>query len=221
MKTNQHRARIFGIFFFLSFVSYGLGNGLIASLLDSPDVLSTVHAGKVQIICGAILIALIHTFSNIGLASAILPVVKPYNTSMAFGYFAAAITTTILLAVGIVFLLLLLPLSDEFIKAGSINTPYFQTIITLCKQGNFFSYQIGMAIWGMGGIALCSLLFQFDLVPKVFSVCGFIGYVIFIAGTIAELFGHTVGVLLSLPGGLFELALSLWLIVKGFREDIQ
>jgi hypothetical protein len=31
------------------------------------------------------------------------------------------------------------------------------------------------------------------------------------------LFGYTVGVLFSIPGGLFEVALSLWLIVKGFN----
>jgi hypothetical protein len=34
---------------------------------------------------------------------------------------------------------------------------------------------------------------------------------------IAEMFGFPVGTMLSLPGGLFELGLSLWLIIKGFN----
>ena len=47
---------------------------------------------------------------------------------------------------------------------------------------------------------------------------GMIGYIIFISGTILELFGFPVGVLLALPGGLFELSLSVWLIAKGFNS---
>ena len=51
------------------------------------------------------------------------------------------------------------------------------------------------------------------------SVWGFTGYVIFISGTILELFGYNVGVILSIPGGLFEISLSIWLIVKGFSSS--
>ena len=31
------------------------------------------------------------------------------------------------------------------------------------------------------------------------------------------MFGYEIGTMLSLPGGLFELSLSLWLIFKGFK----
>lgn len=217
MKTNHHLARIFGIFFLAAFLAYGLGSGLTASLLSSSDALSSVHTGKVQLICGVILIALIHTFVNVGLASIMLPIVKPYNSTIAYGYFGAVLTATLLLTIGGIFLLLLAPLSDEYVKAGSINTPYFQTLTMFCKQGNFFAYQLGMAIWGLGGMALCSLLFRSKLIPKLLAAWGFVGYVIFIAGTVAELFGYTVGVLFSIPGGLFEVVLSLWLIIKGFN----
>ncbi len=37
------------------------------------------------------------------------------------------------------------------------------------------------------------------------------------SGNIAELSGRAVGTALSIPGGLFEVALGSWLIVKGFR----
>jgi hypothetical protein len=38
-------------------------------------------------------------------------------------------------------------------------------------------------------------------------------------GTLSELFGSNLGVLLAMPGGLFEISLSLWLIFKGFNSS--
>jgi hypothetical protein len=37
------------------------------------------------------------------------------------------------------------------------------------------------------------------------------------AGAIVEIFGVHIGVMLSIPGGLFELIVGLWLIFKGFQ----
>jgi hypothetical protein len=84
-------------------------------------------------------------------------------------------------------------------------------------MGGAYAYQIAMAIWGLGGLLFVSVLYQSKLVPRFLSVWGFIGYIVFVSGTILELFGYPVGVLLSLPGGLFELSLSGWLIAKGFN----
>ena len=219
MNTHRMAARIFGIFFLITFISYGLGNGLVESITNAPDILANVFANKTQVIVGVILMALIHTFVNIGLPVIMLPILKPYNENLAYGYLGAAITATVVLAVGAIFLLLLLPLSDEYVKAGSAIAPFFETMGIILKKGNFFAYQIGMATWGMGGLMFCYLLYQSKLVPRPMSVWGFTGYVIFIAGTILELFGYNVGVILSIPGGLFEISLSIWLIVKGFSSS--
>ncbi len=216
---HRKATRIFGIFFLLSFVSYAVGNGLIESLLTAPETLASIAAHKMQVISGAVLIALFHTFFNTGLAVAMHSAIQPQSKPLANVYLSAALISTLLLAVGAVFLLLLLPLSEEFIRAGAPGGSYFHTLSLFCKKGNFFAYQIGMAIWGMGGLVLCYVLYQSHLVPRLLSVWGFLGYVIFIAGTLAEILGNAVGVMLSIPGGLFEIALSVWLIVKGFKVN--
>ena len=74
-----------------------------------------------------------------------------------------------------------------------------------------------MAIWGFGGLLLCYVLYISKLVPRLFSIWGFAGYIVFILGTILELFGYEVGVLLSIPGGLFEISISIWLIINGLK----
>lgn len=36
---------------------------------------------------------------------------------------------------------------------------------------------------------------------------------------VAEIFGIHIGLVLLIPGGLCELALGFWLIIKGFQSD--
>ena len=121
--------------------------------------------------------------------------------------------------IGAIFLLLLIPLADEYVKAGSAPTGYFETMGVILKMGGAYAYQIAMAIWGLGGVLFVSVLYKSKLVPRLLSVWGIIGYIVFVSGTILEIFGYPVGVLLSLPGGLFELSLSVWLIAKGFNSS--
>ena len=220
MHSHKAAARVFGIFFIIAFLSYGTGSGLVDSVVSSPDYLSNVYANKTTIIIGVILMALVHTFVNIGLPVIMLPILKPFNSYLTYGYLSAAIAATVVLVIGAIFLLLLLPLSDEFVKAGSVTSSSFESMGILLKNGGAFSYHMGMALWGLGGLMFVSVLYSSKLVPRLFSYWGFIGYVVFISGMILELFGNNVGVILSIPGGLFELFLSLWLIVKGFNSSV-
>lgn len=72
----------------------------------------------------------------------------------------------------------------------------------------------------MGNRWIDVLLFVvcFQAGAKVVFSLGFLGIPNLHWGTIAELFGHNIGVQLSLPGGLFEISLSIYLIIKGFRQ---
>ena len=216
MNSDKKTARIFGIFFLTAFVAYGLGSGLLQSILNSPDTLINIQTHKGMLIFGVILMSAVHTFFNTGMAVIMLPTLKNQNKTLAYGYLSAAITTSVLLIVGGIFLLLLLPLSDEFVKSGSANSPYFETLNILCKKGNFFSYQIAMAIWGIGGLMFCNLLYTSKIVPKLIAVWGFTGYIIFISGAGLAISGYAFDVFFDAPGGLFEIFISLWVIIKGF-----
>lgn len=221
MNTNnitQFRLneRLFGIFFIITFMAYGIGSTLVNDIVTSPNFLTIVQEKSTSIIFGGLLMAVVHTVMNIALPVLMLPILRQYNSNFAYGYLALAIAATVILVVGVIFLWLLLPLSAAFIKSGAVMNPYFDVTGNLLVKAGAMSYQLGMALWGLGGLLFVSVLYQHKLLPSLVSIWGFVGYVIFIAGTLFELFGYPYGLMMSAPGGLFEIFLSLWLIFKGF-----
>ena len=54
------------------------------------------------------------------------------------------------------------------------------------------------------------------LVPRLLARWGLVGYALLMAGSVAELAGIHVGLALSVPGGLFEVALGIRLLTHGF-----
>ena len=218
IDSNKLASRTFGIAFLIGYLSYGVGFALVNGLINAPSGLSTIYASKNQVIFEAAIMMAVFATINIGLGIIMTPLLKPFNKTLTYGYLSAAIASTVMLIIGAIFILLLVPLSEEFVKAGSADANYFQTLSILCKRANFFAYQIGMVIWGLGGLMFCYLLYLSKFVPQWMSVWGFIAYVIFISGAIFALFGYNIDVLLDIPGGLFEIFLSFWLITKGFNR---
>ena len=221
MNTHRMEARTFGIFFIITFLAYGIGSSLIESLGTGPDFLSNVYDNQTLVVVGAILMALVHTVLNIGMPVILLPILKQYNERLAYGYLSAAIAATVTLLVGALLLLLLIPLSDEFVMAGSAAAPYFGTMGIVLKIGSVFAYHLGMALWAIGGVMFVSVLYKSKLIPRPLSVWGIIGYIVLLSGSILEMVGHNnlVEIISVAPGGLFEITLSIWLIAKGFSSS--
>jgi len=219
IKTSSPRrlaARVYGIFFLVAFLSYGSGSAIVANYADGVGGLAELFANKTTYIIGFLLMAVVHTFVNIGLATIMLPILKAYNKTVAYGYFSAAIAATVVAVVGALFLVLLVPLSAEFVKSTG-DPEYYDTLAMLLKKGGFYGYQLSMTLWGLGGLMFCYVLYISKLVPRLFPIWGCIGYLVFMTGTIAEMFGYPIGIMLSAPGGLFEVSLSLLLIFKGLN----
>src|ERR671933_2999260 len=81
------------------------------------------------------------------------------------------------------------------------------------------AYQIGQLSLGIGAFFLCWLLYRTRLIPQWLAGLGVIGYALHATGAIAEIFGIPISLILLTPGGLFELTLAFWLLIKGFNPE--
>jgi hypothetical protein len=73
-----------------------------------------------------------------------------------------------------------------------------------------------MSTLGISGLMLCYTLYKARLVPRLLAIWGLLGYAIIFVGMISEIMGSGLGLASSLPGGLWEVFIGGWLIVKGF-----
>lgn len=211
-------SRLIGALFLLGFVTYGVGFGLVTSVVGAPDLLSTISAHQTTLVLGAFLM-LLNSVVDVGKGVLFFPILENHGKRTALAYLAALIVEVVLLAVGVLCLLMIVPLAHQGVDAGQASVGWAQALGSLAVQSNTMAYQIAEMSLGLGGVFLCSLLFRTQLIPRFLSIWGLIGYAILMAGTIAEIFGIHIGLMLSIPGGLFELALGVWLLIKGFQPE--
>jgi hypothetical protein len=217
MNSNKRSARIVGLLFLAATAAYMFGNGLIESILTSPNYLLHVYPNKTQVTSG-MLLELLNCAAVVGIAVMLYPILKKHNENIAIGYVAFRIIEAVILIAGSICSLLLITLSQEYIEAGAPDASYFQAIGALAIKGKYLTFQLAMIVLGLYSLLFCYLLYQSRLVPRLISVFGLIGYASLLTSALLEIFGYNPSMLLFVPGALFEILLPIWLIVKGFNS---
>jgi hypothetical protein len=212
VNTCSTTAKVIGALYILGFVV-----GIAGSVLGTPGQLDTVSARSMTIAIGALL-WLIAAAGDAVHGVMMFPILKENNERIALGYFGARIVEAAIIAVSALFILLQIPLGAEFVKASASETSYFQSLSSLFVQSQAYTYQIGMVALGMAGLTLCYGFHRAKLVPQFFIIWGVIGYVSFLGGSMLEILGFHLQLLHTLPGGLWEMSIGVWLIVKGFHS---
>ena len=218
MKPNKTIARIVGAVYLVGFVVGIVGIGLIQSILGATNHLSTVSANSMTVAFAAIL-WLMAVVGDAGHGVLMFPVLKQHSERMAIGYLAARIVDAIFIAIMVLFILIQIPLGSEYLKAAAPDTFYLQALSTVSVQANQYAYQIGMSTLGLAGLMLCYTLYRAKLVPRLLAVWGLVGYAIIFCGMVSEIMGSGLGLASSIPGGLWEVFIGVWLIAKGFNSS--
>jgi hypothetical protein len=219
-KTNLYTwtARIVGGLILTATATYALGTGLVGAILDAPDYLADVYPNRIQMIVG-VLLQLVKCAAVVGIGVLLFPILRKYSEAIAIGYVVTRIFDCAFLAVGGIATLSLIALSQETIQAGTQNASYSLTLGALLVEGSYTAYLVGMIALGLGSLPFCYLLYRSRLIPRAMSVLGLIGYAALLIGSSIELFGLNLYMVHYVPGGLFELVLPIWLIVKGFNSS--
>ncbi len=214
--------RVVGALFLLAFAVYGAGGALVDSGTAATDVLSGVVNHQTQIAAGAMLM-LLNSVVVIGIGVLVFPVLKPQHEITAYAYLVTRTVEAVLLAVGVLSLLLLIPLAQAYVDAGASAGSVLTSLAGVAQQGNQYALQIGMIGLGLGGLLFCRALYHARLVPRSLAALGIVGYPALAVGEALGVLGYDVGMVHYAPGGIFEVALGVLLLVKGFpvRQDLQ
>jgi hypothetical protein len=193
------------------------GNVLILSILDAPDRLAAVAANSTLLAIGAVL-WLTAVVGDAAHGMLMLPVLKPHGERIAFGYFGARLLDAAFIAVMALLILFQIPLAGEYLKAEVTGASSLQALSAVFNQAQLYAYHFGMITVGFAGVMLCYVFHRAHLLPRLLSVWGLVGYATFLCGSVLAVVGFDSGLLHTIPGGLWELFIGVWLIARGFNS---
>lgn len=222
MNTNRTTAIIVGVLYIIGTVAGVLS---VVSIIDDPDYLIKVSANENQVIIGAFF-QFIMVAAYVGIAISLYPILRKYNEGLALGFVGFRIIAGVFIIIGVISLLLLLTLSQEFVKAGAPDSSYFQTLGGLLRAGRDLVNHVAMILaLSLGGLMYYYIFYQTKLVPRWLSGWGLVGTTLTILASLLLMF-RLIGLItpiymvFNLPMALQEMVLAVWLIVKGFNPSV-
>ncbi len=190
--SRRRVATAVGILFVVQMVTAMFGTSLIQAFVDGNTDRTPMTIGVLLMMCSGLAVV------AIGLL--MYPVLRDVHRTLAAWYPILRVVECLISAAGGVYLLV-----QSQVVPNHLLWVYVPT--------------------GLGGIILSYLLLVSRLVPRPIALLGLVGYVSLTLGVPLDLLGVLdmgagAGLLLVVPGGLFELVfLPIWLIAKGFGHS--
>ncbi len=214
--TTAQAGRIVGALFLSAFFLYGGGSFLIASTVDGASPLPEDAASLGLLSAGAALL-LLNSVAVAAIGTLAFNVLRRRHHRTATIYLATRTAEAVLLALAPLGTLALALLSRSGAETSDATTDsVLQALARSAVENGQSAYWLAMATLGIGSIFFCRALIRSTLLPRFLAVWGIVGYAVFSLGSILELAGYGVGLALSAPGGLFEVAAGTYLLAKGF-----
>jgi hypothetical protein len=217
----QKIARITGVLFIITIIASIPALILYGPVLNNPDYV--VGAGAdTRVFWGAFL-EVITALACIGTAVVLFPIVKRQNEAVALSYVASRVLEAALIFVGIVGVLAVVTLRQDFAGAAGADAASLVAVANSLVAVKDWTFLLGPGVLaGVGnGLLLGYLMYRSGLVPRRFAMLGLIGGSLAVASATATLFGlydqvSVWAAIAIIPEFIWELSLGIWLIVKGF-----
>ena len=219
MYAYRKTSIIVGILFIIA-TAFGIASLPFSSILNDSNYLIKAADYEYQIII-SVLFQIIMSFACAGIAIGLYPILKKYNQALSIGSVSFRIMEAIFHIISAICLLILLKLSQEYIKAGVQEILNFKTIGTLLLITRDNTSNLGLISWHLGALMYYYIFYKSKLIPRWLSGWGIIGILLAILSSILLLFNlltqtshiHTA---MNVPIAFQEMFFAIWLIVKGF-----
>jgi hypothetical protein len=224
VSSTRRTAFIAGVWFAITFIASIPALLLYDPVLNDADYILGAGADT-RIELGALL-EIITAIANIATAVVLFPILRRVSESIALGYVATRIVEGTIIVVGVISLLSVLTLRQDFAEAGGADSGSLniagQSLVAFHEGTRLLGPQFCA---GFGnGLLLGYLMYRSGLVPRWMAWLGLVGGPLAFAGGTAVLFGvleaGSPGLfLLTALEILWEASLTIYLIVKGFRPS--
>ena len=207
-------ARVIGVLYLAGMVLGIGGNILIQSILTTAHPLPAIAASGVLLGIGAVG-WLLTVAGDVAHGVLMFPILRRRSELSAVGYLAARIADGVLIAVMTLLIVAQVPVGAQFLKAGA-DAASLGALSAVLTEANLYAYDLAMASVGVAGLILCRAFLRCGLIPKPLALWGLAGYAIILVGSVVQVLGFELSSLHAILGGLWELFIGVWLIVKGF-----
>jgi hypothetical protein len=225
MDSTRRISFVTGLLFIVTFVtSIPAALVLYTPVLDDANYIVGASVDA-RVALGALL-ELLLIIANVGTAVALFPVLKRQNEPLALGYVTARLVECTFIAIGIVSLLAVVTLRQDFAGAAGGDPGSFVTVGKSLVAIHDWTFLLGPGwVVGVGnGLILGYLMYRSGLVPRGMAMLGLVAGPVLLAGGTAALLGviEPDSALKNLAAGpefVWELSLGIYLMVKGFKPS--
>ena len=218
MNSTRKIAVIAGVIFIIATVSSLLANA-VTTVPNGTDYLTWFSAHTNQIAVGALLY-IVGYFASAGIAIAMYPVMKGSNAGLALGSVVFRALEAVFYLVGLLCLLSLPALGQQFTTSGAADRTMLQAIGDLLVNVRGHAALLGVFAFCLGAFMYYYLFFQSRLIPRWLSGFGIVAIILMLVACVLALFSGnliTSYIPLAFPIFLQEMVFAVWLIVKGFN----
>jgi len=188
--------------------------------LAGVDILSLAAANSSRLTWGAFL-TLMMGISLVAMTVFLYPVMRKASKELAMGMilFRGALEV-IFYCLSTLTILTLVAVGDEYIATGA-DSAVLQTIGNVLYQFENLKAPVSSIIFLIGATCIYLSFYRTRLIPRWLSVWGFIGVATSMAAALLYFFHMDPGIGFYLEMVMFpqELAMAVWLIVKGFNPS--
>ncbi len=222
MDSMRKTALVAGLLYLLTFISIPRLI-LFGPVLNDPNFI-VGSASDTGVLWGIVL-EMIVAIAIVGTGVALYPVVKRQNEGAAMGFVAARLFETGVIAVGIISLLSVVTLHQQFGGVAGRDAASLVTTGQSLVAVQNWTFVIGQGLMpGINALLLGYLMYRSRLVPRIMPALGLVGAPLIISAAIGQVLGINEQVsiwsgIATLPIFLWELSLGLWLVFKGFNRS--
>jgi hypothetical protein len=220
MRSAKGADRIIGVLLLIQLAGLMVPFILLLPITSgTTEFLATATQIPVQIKL-AVFLLFANCALTIGISIAAFPVFRQYSHSLALLLVAVSVIMFSLQAVDNVHLLSMLSLSQQYARAGG-QAELFQSLAAALHSTRRWAHYSELFVIDAWMFVFFSFLYRFALVPRALAAFGVLTVLLHFTGIPLPLFlGYRSVTLMGATMGLSQIAVALWMMVKGFAEQI-